>query len=179
MNLVQPIRDRAKIEQVKAVLLKQSPRDHLLFVLGINTGLRVSDMLKLRVGDVQNSHIVIKEQKTGKVNRFLVNQKLRQALDEYLRDLANEEYLFPSRKGGRPILRGQAYRILSTAAEAVGLTEIGTHTLRKTFGYHHYQRFRDVALLQEIFNHSSPSITRRYIGLTQDEMDETIKNFSL
>jgi integrase len=179
VNLVQPIRDRAKIEQVKAVLLKQSPRDHLLFVLGINTGLRISDILKLRVGDVQNSHIVIKEQKTGKVNRFLVNQKLRKALDEHTRDLADEEYLFPSRKGGRPILRGQAYRILNTAAEAVGLTEIGTHTLRKTFGYHHYRRFKDVALLQEILNHSSPSVTLRYIGINQDLLDQSIKDFSV
>ena len=179
MNLVQPIRDRAKIEQVKALLLEQSPRDHLLFVLGINTGLRISDMLKLRVGDVQNSHIVIKEQKTGKANRFLVNQKLRKALDEHTRDLAGEECLFPSRKGGRPILRGQAYRILNAAAQEAGLTEIGTHTLRKTFGYHHYQRFKDVALLQEILNHSSPSVTLRYIGINQDLLDQSIKDFSL
>lgn len=79
----------------------------------------------------------------------------------------------------RPITRIQAYRILNTAAEKVGLDEIGTHTLRKTFGYHYYQKTKDVVMLQTIFNHSAPSITLRYIGIQQDEIDKSLEDFSL
>ena len=72
-----------------------------------------------------------------------------------------------------------AYRILNQAARQVGLSDIGTHTLRKTFGYHFYQRTKDVALLQKVFNHSSPSITLRYIGIDQDVIDKAIEGFRL
>lgn len=61
----------------------------------------------------------------------------------------------------------------------IGLEEIGTHTMRKTFGYWHYQQYKDVAILQEIFNHSSPSVTLRYIGINQDNIDKSYMNFSL
>lgn len=57
--------------------------------------------------------------------------------------------------------------------------KIGTHTLRKTFGYHHYEKFKDVVMLQKIFNHSSTEITLRYIGIEQDEIDESYVNFVL
>lgn len=90
------------------------------------------------------------------------------------------EYLFKSRKGeNKPITTTQAYRIIVEAGEKIGLMEIGTHTMRKTFGYWHYQQFHDVALLQTIFNHSSPSITLRYIGINQENIDKTYMNFSL
>lgn len=59
------------------------------------------------------------------------------------------------------------------------MDNIGTHTLRKTFGYFHYKRYKDVALLQQLFNHASPSITLRYIGITQDEIDDTLADFFL
>lgn len=68
----------------------------------------------------------------------------------------------------------QAWKILNTAAKEVGLDEIGRHTLRKTFGYHFYQKYKDVAVLQQIFNHSSPSVTMRYIGINQDIIDEAV-----
>ncbi|PFH99668.1 site-specific integrase, partial [Bacillus thuringiensis] len=79
----------------------------------------------------------------------------------------------------KPITRIQAYRIMNAAAEKVGLDEIGTHTLRKTFGYHYYQKTKDVVMLQTIFNHSAPSITLRYIGIQQDEIDKSLEDFSL
>ena len=76
--------------------------------------------------------------------------------------------------------RTQSYRIIRDAGREVGIDyKIGTHTLRKTFGYHHYKKFKDIALLQEIFNHSSPSITLRYIGVNQDRIDVTYRSFSL
>ncbi len=93
--------------------------------------------------------------------------------------MGDNEYLFPSRKGDKPITRVQAYRILNKVADKLGIQEIGTHTLRKTFGYMHYKKYKDVAILQEIFNHSAPSITLRYIGINADIIDSSIDNFYL
>lgn len=76
--------------------------------------------------------------------------------------------------------RTQCYRILNKASKEAGLDfKIGTHSLRKTFGYHHYKKFKDIAMLQKIFNHSSPEITLRYIGIDQDMIDNSYNNFIL
>jgi integrase len=181
MKLVQPIRDREKLEEMKMELLKIGYKNYLMFVIGINTGLRISDILQLTVKDLKDkTHIKIVEQKTNKIKRFLVNSSLKVEIDKYINTMSDEEYLFQSRKGeNKPISRVQAYRILNSAAEHIGLQEIGTHTLRKTFGYWHYKQYKDVALLQEIFNHSSPSVTLRYIGINEDIKDRSIENFYL
>ena len=182
MNTVQPIRDRKQIDRMKRVL---SPRDRLLFVIGINSGLRISDILTLKVGDIRNQDaITIREKKTGKAKRFRLNNAIKREFKRYeasvKRPLSDDDYLFPSRKGGKPITRFQAYRVLNEAARKVGIEgEIGCHTLRKTFGYHAYQAGTDLALLQSIFNHSSQSITLRYIGIKQDDIDEVYANIEL
>lgn len=182
MQYVQPIRDKKKIEEIKAVLKENGTRDLLLFSMGINTGLRISDLLKLRVIDVKGkTHVEIKEQKTGKVKRFPLLGSLQSLIEEYVRNKDCSEYLFKSRNGkNKPITRVMAYMIINDAAQKANITDnIGTHTLRKTFGYHHYQQFHDVAILQYLLNHSSPSITLRYIGITQDNVEETLQNFEL
>ncbi|MCT4584072.1 MAG: site-specific integrase [Peptostreptococcaceae bacterium] len=180
MNFVQPIRDLNKIEEIKNIFLKQSYRNYLLFLLGINSGLRISDLLKLKVGDVRNkSHITLKEQKTGKTKKFPI-YNITEEINFYIESMKGDEYLFQSREGSnKPIGRVQSYNILNKAAKKVGLSEIGTHTLRKTFGYHFYKKYKDVALLQELFGHSAPSVTLRYIGINQDMIDEAYKNFKL
>lgn len=154
-----------------------------MFSLGINTGLRISDILNLKAADIRGkTHICITEQKTGKLKRFKVNNDLGVELEDYISDMPDDEYLFKSNRKGinQPISRVQAYRILNDAARAIGIRgEIGTHTLRKTFGYFFYQKTKDVALLQDLFNHSSPSVTLRYIGLNQDMMDDAMEGFSL
>ncbi|WHZ05859.1 site-specific integrase [Neobacillus sp. YX16] len=177
MEFVQPIRDINKIEEMKE---KLSPRDSFMFTLGINVGCRISDLLQLKVKDIRGkSHLCIEESKTGKTKRFLINNSLKEVVYNYTEDLDPESWLFPSRKGDKPITRVQAYRVLNKTAQEIGLDEIGTHTLRKTFGYWFYKRTMDVAMLQEIFNHSAPSITLRYIGINQDNMDEALKDFTL
>ncbi len=181
MKYVQPIRDMDKVYEMKNELLKSGYRNYMIFNMGINTGLRISDLLSLKVSDVKNkTHIILKEQKTNKVKRILINANLKLDIDKYIYNMRDDEYLFKSQKGeNTPITRVQAYRILNGAAEKVGVIEIGTHTMRKTFGYFHYKQYKDVAILQDIFNHSSPSITLRYIGINDDIKDKTIENFYL
>ncbi|PUB08155.1 site-specific integrase [Paenisporosarcina sp. OV554] len=179
MKLVQPIRDKEKIAKIKDILQGTSTRDWFMFVMGINTGLRISDMLQLKVEDVKDkTHIIIKDKKTGKEKRYKINDALREAIEYYVarKRLKVEGWLFPSRmEKDKPITREQAYKILSGVSMMVGLEEIGTLTLRKTFGYHFYQETKDVTLLQEIFNHSEPSVTLRYIGIIQDVLDPVVQ----
>ena len=181
MDFVQPIRDRKMIEAMKRELLRTGYRNYMLFLVGINTGLRISDILSLKVKDVRNqTYLTLREKKTSKIKRLKITG-IGQELDDYTENMGEDQYLFASQKGhNEPITRVQAYRILNKAAEAIGLNEdIGTHTLRKTYGYHFYQKTKDVALLQELFNHSSPSITLRYIGINQDVMDRAMNDFVL
>ena len=186
MNCVEPIRDREKLEELKEELKKGGTRDYMLFLTGINSGIRISDIVKLNRDDVRNEdnsmkdYITIIEKKTNKVKKFPICNTLLVEMEKYTRNMHKGEFLFESRKGiNKPITTTQAYRIITNASYKVGLENIGTHSMRKTFGYFHYQQFKDIALLQQIFNHSSPSITLRYIGINQDNIDLGYKNFSL
>ena len=113
MNKVEPIRDKQKIEDMKTQLLKSSLRNYMIFVVGINTGLRISDILKLKVKDVKDkSHIKLKEGKTNKSKKFYINSELKKELDKYIKNMAGHEYLFQSRNGtNKPLSRSQTYRI--------------------------------------------------------------------
>ena len=180
MTTVEPIRNKKDIEKVEKYLFKTNKRDHLMFVIGINCGLRISDILALNVGDVRNkSYIQIVEKKTGKFKKFPINVKLKPLIDEFVKGRRDKEPLFLSHWKHR-LDRSTAYYMIKDACKRAGLEEkIGTHSLRKTFGYHHYKQFKDIVILQKIFNHSSPQITMRYIGIEQDQIDDSCKNFIL
>lgn len=180
MSTVEPIRNKKDVERVELYLKKQSARDHLLFVFGTNCGLRISDIVALNVGDVQNkTHIQIIEKKTGKFKKFPINAKLKPIFDDFTKGKNIDDALFETRFQNR-MDRFTAYRVIKAACNSVGLFEkVGTHTMRKTFGYHHYKQFKDIAMLQMIFNHSSPNITLRYIGIDQDEIDKSYNAFEL
>jgi integrase len=170
MQVVQPIREQEKIEELQEILKRQSIRDWLLFTIGINSGLHLCDLLNMRVKDLKDKNrITIRELKTGKEKSFHVNNQLKEWISEYVRHMEDDDYLFPSQRTGKPIKRIRVYRILSEAAKQVGLQDIGTHTLRKTFGYHYYQRTKNISVLRDLFNHSAPSVTLRYIGIIPEQ----------
>lgn len=130
----------------------------------------------------------VKKKKAVKINETKTTKgrlvKLTSVYDElnaYIKTLPEGcEWLFPSRKGDKPITVTQAYRQLNKAAKMVDIEEgIGTHTMRKTFGYFFYKETKDIDSLQKILNHSSVAVTKKYIGITQEEIDKLLENFKL
>lgn len=179
MNTVQPIRSKRDIERMKKAL---HGRDLLLFIFGINSSLRISDILKLTIKDVRGkSTLTLREQKTGKAKKFALNKSVQTAITKLLpADAANDAPLFPSRKGNAAITRVQAYRILNEAAKRAGLDcEVGTHTMRKTMAYHAYKSGVALPVIMTVLNHSSQRETLRYIGIEQDDLDEVFTTINL
>lgn len=173
MNLVQPIKDKELLQQIKDWLKKTSYRNYILFLTGIHTGLRISDILSLRVKDVQGWDIFIREKKTNKIKEVKMPPELKKAIREYVKDKPKNEYLIKSRVGkNKPITRGMAYVVLREIAEEFGLERVGTHSLRKTYGYHHYKAFNDIVATQKMLNHTDQKETMRYIGIEQDDLNE-------
>jgi integrase len=202
MNNVHPIRERKHIDAMKKYLKTRPsqnaldrPRNHLLFTLGINVGLRPGDVTSLTWRDILDaetkrprSHYVdVIANKTGKAIEFKLNNSAIDAINEYIEALGGPEaleldgYVFVSRKGeNKPITVRQAHRIISEAAAAVGVKDpVGSHTLRKTFGYHAYKATNDLALVQEMLDHASSAITLRYIGIAQERKDKAILSLNL
>lgn len=181
MNTVQPIRDIDTIHAIQNDLKESNYRNYLMFEIGIYMGIRISDILNIKVREIKNKDsLKLREIKTGKEKVIPIQNHLKREINYYIEDqkLTDNEYLFKSRKNKlKPITRVQAYNILKRVAEKYRLENIGTHTLRKTFGYHFYKKTNDVALLMTILNHSEPSITLRYIGIEQDNVNKSLKNF--
>lgn len=180
---VDPIR---RIEDIQAIskMLSTSPRDHLLFTLGINNGLRAADILRLTVKDVKNlkigESISIKESKTGKTNILMVNKAIYKSLQNYLLKTSpkDSDHLFKSRKGDGPLQSQAVSKMVKTWTGAINLQgSYGAHTLRKTFGY--IQRTVHgvgFEILCKRYNHSSPAITMRYLGIQDKELENILLN---
>ena len=190
MNLVEPIRDKKKIQDLKVYLKGRNVRDHALFVVGINVALRISDLLKLTWKDVLNEKgkgfksIKIFEGKTNKKRDIQLNKTSQNALAELLKSLDSynmDDYIFRSREAeNSPLSRQQALNILKGSAIAVGIKEnVGTHTLRKTWGYHAWQQGYNPALIMETLNHSNLNMTKRYLGIRQDEINDLYEGLNL
>lgn len=180
---VDPIRRTNDIKSISR-LLSDNPRDYLLFILGINNGLRVGDLLKLKVGQVQNVRvgetIKIKESKTKKDNVLIINKTVYKALKKYFENsnLDDEDYLFKSRKGNGSLTVSSVNKMMKKWTGAINLRgNYGTHSLRKTWGYIqrtvHGVGFEIIA---KRFNHSSPALTMRYLGIEDKEVHNTLMN---
>lgn len=194
MNTAQPIKNLEELEQFKRYYREVKPnlRNYTLLILGLNTALRISDLLSLQwrqvydfARDSVRSHIVLVEQKTGKHSQIYLNDSIHQALLLYKEDLLEngsfwpEQYLISNHKN-IPLSRSQAWRIIKAAAESCNISGvISPHSLRKTFGYHACKRGVRPAMLMEVFNHSSFEVTKRYLGIEQDDRDEVFRNICI
>jgi len=191
MAATEPIRDKKHIREMANYYLKQGKlRNYLLIVMGVHTGLRISDLLRLTRGDVYDygqgcfcSHIHLVEQKTGKVKTLALNKAVLTALSLCFKaqNGTAEDYLFQSRRRAHnPIGRIQAWRIVKEASAVVGVAGcIGCHSLRKSLGYHAWKSGVQAVLLMDIFNHTSFAVTKRYLGISQDERDKVYLSLSL
>lgn len=188
MNLVQPIRDAAKLKWIREDLGratdKHGERMFLLFELGINTGLRISDLVNLRVENVQGESITTREQKTGKETMLPLNANIRGIIQDRTRGKQPDALLFPSQKKTgdgkeKPITTRTAWNDMRIIAKRYGLgSRIGCHTLRKTFGYWHYRENKNLELLRQWFNHANPNVTLRYIGMDYEEKKKSVEGFN-
>lgn len=179
-GIKQPIRDIKKIQDCKDwLLVNKTFRDYLLFTVGLNTGLRISDLVKLKVSDVQNKDMLsVIQEKTKKETIIPLNLSIQKELNMYCKDKDENDYLFESRRGNH-ISTVMAHYILKEMADSVGIESFGTHTMRKSFGYHYYKETNDVYFLMKIFGHRNQSQTMSYIGVELDEIKESMMNFSL
>lgn len=194
MNKAQPIKDLGDLEHFKNYYLNVKPniRNYALMTLGLNTALRISDILSLHWENVYDfsknkisTHIGIVEQKTGKSSVIYINRSIQRVLARYKENLERKEkicpgqYLFLSQKK-HPLSRYQAWRIIKKAAEDCCISgTICPHSMRKTFGYQAWKQGVSPAMLMDVFNHSSYDVTRRYLGIEQDDRDEVFRNVCL
>lgn len=185
MGTTVPIREKEELEKFIGYYkeIKPNPRNQALIMLGLHSALRISDMLLLQWKNIydfkQNEfrkHIYIKEKKTGKNTVIALNPQAREALEHFMntRPAAPKDFLFTKNTNySKPLDRTQAYRIICTAAqETLHMDHISCHSLRKTFGYHAWKQGTPPALLMDIYNHSSYEVTKRYLGIEQDERDD-------
>ncbi len=195
MNFVEPIRDRKKIDQIKNLLRGQKRfRDLLLFTVGVNTALRISDLLQLQIGQFLDDRgrykprFWIHEQKRNKRHEVVINQSIREALEEYLEvypgvaENPEHSVFFNTKTNGysEPIKRGQAWKFIVSICHEVGLPgNYGTHSLRKTWGYHARMQGVDLALIMHKLNHNSIAYTKRYLGITDDELQAVAQRLNL
>ncbi|MFC1578572.1 tyrosine-type recombinase/integrase [Thermodesulfobacteriota bacterium] len=179
---VDPIRADTDIKKVKR-LLNDNTRDLLLFTMGINNGLRISDLLKLKVGDVRDikpgQTLKVKETKTGKMNILMINKSVHKVLKQYLEEVksSDEDYLFQSRNGDNKTLTRETVNKMIKEWTKSFNGNYGTHTLRKTFGYIQRTKYGvSFEVLCKRFGHSSPAITMRYLGIDDKEVAGILLN---
>lgn len=199
-HAAEPIKSLEDIQYVSQYLIdRRRYRDNLLFIAGINLGLRCGDLLQLKIGHLLDEHgaykekVVLREQKTGKIREVWLNNAVYDAMDLYLGglDAVNlNDYLFKgignrSRNSDRPMRVDTCEKLLKKIVnDECGLTvHASTHMLRKTFSYHVIMtapdRSRAVEFLQKILGHSSPAITLAYAGITDDEIAESYRSLNL
>jgi len=182
MNITEPIRNSGDVYKFLSYFKRQGQqRNYVLATFGVYTALRISDILSLKCNDVYDfasgtirETITLIEKKSKKPKIVALNKTIRTALKAYLPMATPNAPLILNSRTGKAISRIQAHRLISDAAKIIGLTQkVSCHSLRKTFGYHAWQQGVSPVIIMEIYNHSSMSITQRYLGLQQDHLNTT------
>ena len=194
MKVVQPIRDLDVLQKCYDIAREHDRHKktgevswELILLVGFNTSLRVSDFRRFRVKDLRGKdYAQIQAQKTGKEARILINPTARREINRLLAGRKGDDFILQSKQRdyathrSRPISRQRVYQIMNTIAKRAGIEErIGCHTLRKTFGYHYYKMTGDVVSLQRILCHSYQRETLVYIGVIQENIDESLMKLNM
>ena len=179
---VEPIRKRKDIDLIKK-LLSDKPRDLALFILGINTNLRASDLLRLTVGHVKHlkegDALEINEKKTGKPRRVTLNKACIESIQALLEagGYQDVDYLFKSQRSAVLTVPTVSNMVKAWCKEINLKGNYGSHTLRKTFGYHQRVTFGvDLPTLMVCFNHSTQKQTLDYLCIQAEEIKDVYMN---
>ena len=186
-----PVKSKAKIAEIIAYMEDHnSQRDILIFRFGINSGLRLSDILPLRYNDIYNGdgefkeYLVLREKKTKREISLVLNKNIRLHMDRYViaRPALKKEngfIFYSSRLPDRPVHKSQVWKVFKKIEYALSLEQFATHSMRKTFGWHLFTLTKDIRTVQRALNHQSPTTTMRYIGVDQVELDRALRKLSL
>ena len=198
MMTVQPIRSEATIRAIKGIISKDktanASRNMLLWIVGTNTGLRISDILKLKLRDVLDNKgevrelLELVEQKTKRPRAIEIRPPVKREIEKFLKDTGAfdlNEYLFKDRRKGKednnkPITRVRAWQMINDWGRKAGVTyRIGTHTLRKVFGTFAFKAGIDLVYISEELGHRNVEVTKRYLGITKEATRKAFKDFEV
>ena len=186
MAEVQAIKDLDTVKLISYLLEKRcSKQMSHIWNIGLNLALRISDLLSVKFTDIQNDRLIIFESKTGKLAEIKLNQKALAFIHEVRVTHPNHVYLFQSYRNQqskssitRPLSRRAVTRAFALVGEELNL-KLGTHSMRKTRGYHLYHKTQDIVRVMKMLRHSSEATTLRYIGITQEEIDKDFEELEL
>lgn len=189
MPATEPIRNKKQLKELTDYFLQKGQfRNYTMVIMGAYTALRISDLLRMRWSDVYDekrkafqNHVTITEQKTGKTKTIALNAQILGALRQLYPHKKCEFIFANNRKSAKAISRVQAWRIIHAAVVAIGIAgRIACHSLRKTWGYHAWTSGSvSPIVIMEIYNHSDYKITKRYLGVTQDDLDKAYLGMEL
>lgn len=178
--MVEAFRSMEDIEKVKRRLkLSEDKRLYPMFIIGINTGLRIGDIVKLKVRQFRNkSDLLVKEGKTGNKKIIPINDAIKEVIDDYYKDYNYDDYLFKSQKGGH-IVENTAYRLLKKEFKACRFKyNTGTHSMRKAHGKI-INDMHGIEMAQIVLGHDNQRDTLRYIGKEQEMVKNVIRNLNI
>lgn len=185
MNTVEPIRNPAKILAIKNNLKgEHDPRNYLLFTMGINLALRAGDLLRIKVSDILDKkgeikeYLYITESKTKKQRKIKINEAIKEALSYYFgkaRIFNPDQFLFKSKKSSKPLDNVGLWYLIKKWTKAVGLEgeRYSSHSFRKTWGYQARKYHgTSIEMISEKLGHRSTAVTKRYIGINREEVNQ-------
>lgn len=156
-------------------------RNYVILILGVNTGARISTLLRLRPIDIAGGHVKIYETKTHKTFKYEINERVYGVVREYINEygISDYEYIFTGKrsgKTGKPLTRQQCRTMILQLAKMVGIDyKVGCHSLRKSYGRYEYDKSKDLPKVQRLLGHESPIVTLQYICLEDEKVDKARK----
>lgn len=186
MTEVQAVKDLDSIRLITHLLGRRHSQQMAdIWSIGINLALRISDLLSIKFSDIEKDRLILREQKTGKLAKIQINSKAMQVIHRIKQENPNHIYLFQSYRNRqsiniapRPLTRRSVSQAFCSIGEELNIS-LGTHSMRKTRGYHLYQSTKDIGRVMKMLRHSSEGVTLRYIGITQEDVDRDFKELEL
>jgi integrase len=159
MNKGKAIQNILLVEKLKEKLADTSKEAYYLFITGFNTGLKLKELLSLTKEDL----IKLKKDKADDI----IEPDFWEEIEAYIKDFEDKDPLFTGQNAAT-LNHEEIYRLIIDAASDLGIEGFGDETLSRTYGYFHYQKFRDIERLQKMFGLVSPTATLHYIGYEDD-----------